>query len=141
MKFSFVDSIPEEREQGVLYICVRYGTASHNCFCGCGREVVTPFSPSQWRLIFDGDTVSLDPSIGNWSFPCRSHYWIRKSIIQWAGDMNDEEIETSRVRGRLLQDLYYRDRGSGEVEAPHQLCRSEERAWWRRLVERVRRRP
>ncbi|MFC4855982.1 DUF6527 family protein [Actinophytocola glycyrrhizae] len=27
------------------------------------------------RRDFNGETVSLSPSIGNWSFPCRSHYY------------------------------------------------------------------
>jgi hypothetical protein len=49
------------------------------CACGCGKEVVTPLSATDWKLIFDGKTVSLDPSIGNWGFPCRSHYWVRNN--------------------------------------------------------------
>jgi hypothetical protein len=35
-----------------------------------------PISPADWQLAYDGDTVSLTPSIGNWGFPRRSHYWI-----------------------------------------------------------------
>ena len=73
----FVDVIPGHLDEGILYICIPYTTAVHKCFCGCGHEVVTPLAPRQWSLIFDGETISLTPSIGNWSFPCRSHYWIR----------------------------------------------------------------
>jgi hypothetical protein len=46
------------------------------CCCGCGHEVVTPFSPTDWKLTFDCVSVSLYPSIGNWSPPCRAHYFI-----------------------------------------------------------------
>ena len=38
----FVEFIPKNVEDGVLYISDEYGTASHNCACGCGKRVVTP---------------------------------------------------------------------------------------------------
>jgi hypothetical protein len=34
----------------------------------CGKEVVKPLSPTDWKLIFEGKFISLDLSIGNWSF-------------------------------------------------------------------------
>jgi hypothetical protein len=77
----FVDYMPDVPQEGTLYISIRFATAIHKCCCGCGNEVVTPLSPTDWKLIFDGDTVSLDPSIGNWSFPCQSHYWIRRNNV------------------------------------------------------------
>ena len=81
LQHKFVEFIPESLEEGVLYITLEYSTALHKCICGCGNEVVTPLSPNDWKLIFDGKTVSLYPSIGNWRFPCRSHYWIEKNQI------------------------------------------------------------
>lgn len=72
----FVDFMPEKLEEGVIYISLRFSLVSHRCGCGCGEEVVTPLSPTEWQLIFNGETVSLFPSIGNWNFACRSHYWI-----------------------------------------------------------------
>jgi Family of unknown function (DUF6527) len=33
------------------------------CCCGCGEKVVTPLRPTDWKLIFDGKTISLDPSL------------------------------------------------------------------------------
>src|ERR1039458_6166357 len=88
MKLShkFVEFVPNVLEKGVLYVSITYGTASHLCCCGCGREVVTPITPTGWKLIFDGETVSLHPSIGNWNFPCRSHYWISNNRVEWAED-------------------------------------------------------
>ena len=79
----FVKSVPEILEDGVIYISVEYGTAIHKCCCGCGNQVVTPFSPRDWKLIFDGEAVSLYPSIGNWNFKCESHYWIRNNQVEW----------------------------------------------------------
>src|SRR5580658_1812602 len=76
LKHQFVEFIPDELEQGTIYVSIRFATASHLCCCGCGNKVVTPIRPADWKLIFDGKTVSLDRSIGNWSFACQSHYWI-----------------------------------------------------------------
>jgi hypothetical protein len=92
----FVEFVPEELEQGILYVSIRYVTAVHKCCCGCGYEVVTPLSPNDWKLIFDGKTVSLEPSIGNWGFACRSHYWITRNQVSWAEDWSDKRVEASR---------------------------------------------
>ena len=93
----FVEFVPEELEQGILYISIQYTTASHKCCCGCGFEVVTPISPNGWKLIFNGKTVSLEPSIGNWGFACRSHYWVTNNQIEWAEDWSEKRVEASRI--------------------------------------------
>lgn len=56
-------------------------------------EVVTPISPVGWKLTFDGETVTLFPSVGSWSFPCRSHYFIRRDTVVWGENMSGYEIE------------------------------------------------
>lgn len=81
LEHRFVHYIPDIIEPGVIYISVDYATAVHSCCCGCGEQVVTPISPNDWKLIFDGETVTLSPSIGNWNFPCRSHYFVRNGRI------------------------------------------------------------
>ncbi len=103
----FVEFIPHKLQEGVLYVSMTYSTASHLCCCGCGKEVVTPLSPTDWKLVSDGETVSLDPSIGNWSFPCRSHYWIKNNSVRWAGQMSRERIEAGRARDRAAKARYY----------------------------------
>lgn len=90
LKHKFIEFIPEVLDEGILYVSIAHGTAVHRCCCGCGREVVTPLTPTDWKLIFDGETVSLHPSIGNWNFPCRSHYWITKNRIEWAPSWGQE---------------------------------------------------
>ena len=101
MKLShkFVEFVPEKLEKGVLYISITYGTASHLCCCGCGREVVTPIARNGWKLTYDGETVSLSPSIGNWNLPCKTHYWISESRIEWAEDWEDYEARTKSRPG------------------------------------------
>ena len=106
----FVEFVPRELEEGVLFISIEYATASHKCFCGCGERVVTPLSPTDWQLLFDGKTVSLYPSIGSWRLPCRSHYWIRRGRVEWARAWSQDEIDSGRRYDRYLKDLYYGER-------------------------------
>lgn len=96
----FVEYIPERPAPGVLYVSRRYATALHLCCCGCGSEVVTPLNPAKWRLTGDGVTVSLFPSIGNWSLPCQSHYWITGNRIRWAAAMAPDMIAAVKARDR-----------------------------------------
>ncbi len=91
----FVTSFPKELEPGVLYVSAPFSTATHLCACGCGREVITPLSPEQWVITFDG-SVSMRPSIGNWAYPCQSHYLIQRGSIQWARSFTREEARRNR---------------------------------------------
>ncbi|PZU91434.1 MAG: hypothetical protein DI529_01170 [Chryseobacterium sp.] len=83
MKFQhkFLDEIPGELENGILYISISYKVTLHLCACGCKNKVVARLSPKDWKLIFDGEGASLFPSIGNWNFNCKSHYWIRNGSV------------------------------------------------------------
>lgn len=85
---AFVDVVPDAHlmEPDVLYVSMAYATAIHKCACGCGREAVTPLAPDEWSLTYNGDTISLSPSIGNWGMECRSHYWVQANDIIWASD-------------------------------------------------------
>lgn len=96
LEHRFVQYIPDELEPGVIYISMEFATAAHACCCGCSEQVITPFTPTDWKLTFDGDSVSLWPSIGNWNFRCRSHYIIRRSRIVCADVWDDKEIEGNR---------------------------------------------
>lgn len=102
----FVETVPEELEDGVLYISTRYRTAVHKCACGCGMKVVTPIHPTAWEMQWDGRAASLSPSIGNWQFPCRSHYLIRHNKIVKARDLADREIERGRKQQRKKRSLW-----------------------------------
>lgn len=98
MRHEFVSAVPETLDEGVLYISLEYATAVHNCACGCGHEVVTPLSPTDWSMVFNGETVSLAPSIGNWSYPCKSHYWIERDRVVWAPAWSSRQIADGRSR-------------------------------------------
>ncbi len=96
LQHRFVAFIPEQLEEGVLYVSIEYMTVAHLCCCGCGQEVSITLSPTDWRLIFDGKTVSIEPSIGSWSLPCQSHYFITRNRVVWAAKWSRAEIEASR---------------------------------------------
>lgn len=103
----FVEAIPEELEHGFLYVSIRFRTAHHLCACGCGSRVVTPIKPAKYSLTFDGETVSLWPSVGNWQKPCKSHYVIRDSRVVWYSAWTDRQIARGRARdGADLREYY-----------------------------------
>ena len=103
----FVDEIPAVPEQGTLYVSCRYRAAVHLCACGCGAKISTPLHPTGWRLLFDGESVSLSPSVGNWSETCQSHYVIKNNRVLWGDRLPRDKIR--RIRDQQRRDLenYY----------------------------------
>jgi hypothetical protein len=99
----FVRHMPDELRPGILYISMEYATASHLCCCGCGEEVVTPFAPAQWKMTFDGDAVSLHPSVGNWLLQCHSHYVVREGRVIDAGPWSDAKVAAGLARDRAAR--------------------------------------
>lgn len=108
----FVDYIPADPAEGTLYVSLTYNTAVHRCACGCGNKVATPITPADWQLSYDGETISLTPSIGNWGFPCRSHYWIDVGRIRWSGPWNPGQIAAGRARDDHGRARYFAQRAS-----------------------------
>lgn len=104
----FIKHIPTEMETGKLYVSMEYATASHLCCCGCGEEVVTPITPTDWTMEFNGEAVSLRPSIGNWNLPCRSHYFIRRGTVVEAASWSREQIDDEWQRDRQRKAAFYK---------------------------------
>lgn len=114
MKHKFVENIPDNLEDEIIYVSMMYGTVVHKCCCGCGKEVITPLSPTDWKLSFDGESISLSPSIGNWSFDCQSHYWIKNNGVVWCRQWSKKEINTGRRQDYLRKKRYYSKKKSDE---------------------------
>ena len=94
----FVEYVPRELKDDVVYVSIPFATVIHKCCCRCGRQVMTPLAPSQWTLSFDGKSISLHPSIGNGKFPCRSHYWIKQDRVVWADPWTGPQVAAGQRR-------------------------------------------
>lgn len=81
----FVASFPQRGEMtdGHLYVSMEFASVAHLCACGCKEQVITPLRPDSWSLYYNGRDLTLSPSIGNYQFPCLSHYFIRNSRVEW----------------------------------------------------------
>ncbi len=106
-RHEIVDSIPETLQSNTLYVTADRDVAGHLCACGCGREVITPLSPTDWSVSFGRQGASLSPFIGNWAFPCRSHDVIRGGAVVWAHNMSDKAIAHGRRLDKARKQNYY----------------------------------
>lgn len=103
----YVKQFPEQLIEGILYVSEEFELTAHKCCCGCGEDVYNKLSPVKWCLSKSSDgSVSLYPSIGNWKYQCKSHYWIRNNQIIEAGTMSVKEIEMGQIRDRQDRDRY-----------------------------------
>jgi hypothetical protein len=127
----FVTFAPDELEAGVLYVSMEYATVLHRCCCGCGNTVVTPLARARWQLMFDGESISLSPSIGNWSFACQSHYWIKKNEVRWDRSFSEPEI----ARGRMNDQRAMQRQEASDVDHRSEHAVPTRPGW----IERVRR--
>lgn len=83
-KVEFVDKIPSNLKDGILYVCISCNVIVHRCACGCGKRTVTPIDKKYgWVMKYDGQAITLRPSIGNFSIACRSHYYITDNNVEW----------------------------------------------------------
>jgi hypothetical protein len=139
LEHRFVKHIPERLEPGMLYISMEFGTAAHSCCCGCGEEVVTPFTPTDWRMTFDGETVSLWPSVGNWSLRCRSHYVIERGRVLEAPAWSDAQVAAERRRDKAAKKAYFGESDHGQTPKPAPAgtpAAGEATGWWSRFRRR-----
>ncbi|MEW8119811.1 MAG: DUF6527 family protein [Candidatus Thiodiazotropha sp.] len=130
-----MEFIPNNLEEGILYISDKYKTAAHKCCCGCGEEVITPLNPTDWSVKIINDRVTLYPSIGNWSFTCKSHYWIKNGKIKWSYQMTEAEIQLGRDRDQLLKDRYFKQiNQEKEKPSPKETISKQYRKGWLKTV-------
>ena len=135
----FVEFMPDEIEPGKLYVSMEYATVVHACCCGCGNQVVTPLSPQRWKLMFDGKSITLDPSIGNWSFPCKSHYFIRQSRVQWSRTWTKREIAWVQANDQQALETYLEpetltSEDSGTIQSVQIENRPLKFTFWQRIA-------
>lgn len=111
----FVEQIPDDLKLCTLYISIKFRTVAHLCACGCKKEVFTPISRDKgWVLEYDGKTASLTPSIGNNALDCKSHYFIKRNMVEWCYDsipyetntMNNRSIENKNLFQKFFEWLF-----------------------------------
>ena len=95
---AFVSDIPDDLDEGVLYLALEYDAMVHLCACGCGCEISTPIGPTDWKIAWDGVGITVRPSVGNGSLRCRSHYVIDAGKVRWYPRMTDLDIAEERTR-------------------------------------------
>lgn len=118
----FVATVPAQLEEGKLYVSMQYGSVNHLCACGCGSEVVTPLHPARWALFYDGDAVSLWPSVGSFDLPCRSHYVIERNRVIWHRAWADEAARAGAERDRRAVEQFH---------STQPATQRNRRRWWR----------
>jgi hypothetical protein len=94
---------------------------------------VTPLSPAQWRITFNGEAVSLYPSVGNWNLPCRSHYILKDGEVLEANIWTDEQVAYGQARDKRERETYYNSQIPRSTKAPSDVQEAAP-GWWARLV-------
>jgi hypothetical protein len=107
LKLLKVQHLPRKLKEGILYVSEEFQTAGHICPCGCGSKVITPLGEREWTFRENNGRPSLQPSVGNWQLPCRSHYWITSGKIRWSSQWSDEEISDLYVKEAQERNKYY----------------------------------
>ncbi|WP_416385198.1 DUF6527 family protein [Sphingomonas sp. LY54] len=99
--------MPAQLEPGVLYVSEEYETAAHLCACGCRSKVRTPLGPTEWSFFEAAEGPTLNPSIGNWQRPCKSHYWIINGRVEWSTQWSSEQIAAGRACEQRRRERHY----------------------------------
>ncbi|TXD73555.1 DUF6527 family protein [Aequorivita antarctica] len=139
-KHQFVEFMPDDIQEGIIYISLEYKSVIHKCACGCGKEVNTPLHSTGWKMIYNGETISLKPSVGNWSFDCKSHYWIINNDVQWSSKWSDEKIRKVRKMENSERQEYYKNKNfenidndsSDLIDIP--VSKPIKKSWFQKLV-------
>lgn len=86
LALQMVEQMPPILEEGIIYTSLEYMIAIHLCICGCKNEVVTPLNRNGlqhgWEYVIKDNKITLHPSIGNFNFPCKTHYFVVNNLIK-----------------------------------------------------------
>lgn len=129
----FVETIPTDSvdiQAGKLYISMKYNTLVHRCPCGCEGLSEIGLHSATRRMIYDGENVSIEPSIGVRTLHCRSHYWITKNRIVWEKPLS-EALDECYDRDRIDLTKAYGENQLGQ-QAAH-----EKGTWCSRLLRKA----
>jgi Family of unknown function (DUF6527) len=140
LKARYLKQFPEQLQEGILYISEEFSLTGHKCCCGCGEDVYLKLGPAKWELTKEPDgTVSLYPSVGNWKYACRSHYWISANKILEAGPMSTGMIKRIQERDRRDRQQAIEKLNASKKSAGRRLrAKAVLQDWYRRIEKMLR---
>jgi hypothetical protein len=92
--------------------------------------VSTPLSPALWSLVYDGEHITLSPSVGSGTLSCNSHYLITRNEVRWAPRMTKAQTAAALERDRAVVTAHLE---RGEPTA------AKRTRWWSRVADWFRR--
>lgn len=95
--------------------------------------MVTPLNPAQWAVTYDGENVSLNPSIGGGR--CNSHYFLTRGRVRWAMPLTEHQRRRAAERDKAALQL-----GIGmedEFAAEAVPAGANATPWWRGVLARL----
>lgn len=110
IQLKYVDTMPIDLVEGILYVSKEFQVAIHLCPCGCLNKIVTPLDDCEWDFHDDNGKPTLYPSVGNWQIPCKSHYWIKSGAIEWSYQWSEAQIVAGYRREQERRELYYSEK-------------------------------
>tara|TARA_R110000787_G_scaffold52497_1_gene123545 strand:- start:74 stop:484 length:411 start_codon:yes stop_codon:yes gene_type:complete len=77
-----VERIPVNLENGVVYHSEDFELAGFLCPCGCGHRI-TLLVPDSHQVWSHNGLATINPSVGVFDAPCKSHFFIRAGAVDW----------------------------------------------------------
>lgn len=81
-RYQLVDRIPTQVRESVVYHTQEFELAGMLCACGCGHRI-TLLVPDSHQVWDEGGYATIQPSVGVFDAPCKSHYVISAGDVQW----------------------------------------------------------
>ena len=81
-----------DMKDNIIYISLKYGVTGHRCLCGCGLLTILPLNQKEdseeirnhgWGMTDNDGKLTFTPSVGNYQYPCKSHYIITKGVANF----------------------------------------------------------
>ncbi|WEX08943.1 DUF6527 family protein [Chelativorans sp. AA-79] len=81
-RYLWVERIPTQMQEGVVYHTEEFELAGLLCACGCGHRI-TLLVPDSHQVWNEGGYATIRPSVGVFDAPCKAHYVITAGNVQW----------------------------------------------------------
>jgi hypothetical protein len=116
-RYEAVERIPKEQmADGVVYHSEEFELAGLRCACGCGHRI-TLLVPDSHQVFNDGGWAAVRPSIGVFDAPCKSHFIVDATGVEWLPPFSGAEA-TSIMRAQIARHV------SRDPKKPHWIRRA-----------------